>query len=58
MRGDGVGGAAEVPGDGGFGLVAMHRRVGGVGGTVEIESERRAGTALSVSVPAAGGGDG
>jgi signal transduction histidine kinase len=38
--------------DGGFGLLGMRQRVTGLQGTLEIESEPGAGTALSVSVPA------
>jgi signal transduction histidine kinase len=37
---------------GGFGLTAMRQRVEGVAGTLEIESEPDAGTAISASVPA------
>jgi signal transduction histidine kinase len=37
---------------GGFGLTAMRQRVGEVGGTLTIESEQRAGTSISASVPA------
>jgi signal transduction histidine kinase len=38
--------------DGGFGLLGMRQRVAGLDGTLQIESEPGAGTALSVSVPA------
>jgi signal transduction histidine kinase len=37
---------------GGFGLAAMQQRVEGVAGTLQVESEPRAGTAISASVPA------
>ncbi len=36
---------------GGFGLVAMRQRVEGVAGTLQVESEPGAGTAISASVP-------
>jgi signal transduction histidine kinase len=49
IRDDGVGGAA--PG-GGFGLTGMRERLAGLQGTLAIESEAGAGTALSASVPA------
>jgi signal transduction histidine kinase len=38
--------------DGGFGLTSMRQRVGRLAGTLEIESERGSGTAVSASVPA------
>ena len=38
--------------EGGFGLVAMRERIEGVSGTLEIESEPGAGTAISACVPA------
>ncbi len=38
--------------DGGFGLVVMRQRIEGVAGTLEIESEPGAGTAISACVPA------
>lgn len=51
VRDDGVGGAR--PRDrGGFGLTAMRQRVDRLAGTLEIESEPGAGTAISASVPA------
>jgi signal transduction histidine kinase len=37
---------------GGFGLAAMRRRVEGVAGRLEIESEPDGGTAICASVPA------
>jgi signal transduction histidine kinase len=37
---------------GGFGLAAMQQRVEGVAGTLQVESEPGAGTAISASVPA------
>ena len=39
----------------GFGLVAMRQRVEGLSGTLQIESEPGAGTAISACVPVAGG---
>jgi signal transduction histidine kinase len=57
VRDDGVGftvnGHAEGHGDSGFGLLGMRQRVGGLDGTLAIESEPGGGTAISVSVPAA-----
>jgi signal transduction histidine kinase len=38
--------------DGGFGLTAMRQRVNRVAGTLAIESEPGAGTAVSARVPA------
>jgi signal transduction histidine kinase len=58
VRDDGAGftvnGHAQghVHADGGFGLLGMRQRVAGLDGTLAIESEPGAGTALSVSVPA------
>jgi len=55
VRDDGAGFAPDQVrpnGDGGFGLTAMRRRVARVAGTLEIESEPGAGTAISASVPA------
>ena len=62
VRDDGVGfdGAPELSraqrvvqrAAGGFGLAAMQQRVEGVAGTLQIESEPEAGTAISASVPA------
>jgi len=43
---------------GGFGLVAMRQRVEGVSGTLQVESEPGAGTAISVCVPAEPAGSG
>jgi len=40
------------PGDGGFGLAAMRERVLRIAGTLEVESEPGAGTAISACVPA------
>ena len=37
--------------DGGFGLTVMRERMDGVGGTLAVESEPGAGTAISASVP-------
>ena len=65
VRDDGVG-FATVNGtgpsrprdaEGGFGLAAMRQRVQGVAGTLEVESEPNAGTAISAAIPAAAIGD-
>jgi signal transduction histidine kinase len=40
-------------GGGGFGLVAMRQRIEGLSGTLQVESEPGAGTAISACVPAA-----
>jgi signal transduction histidine kinase len=45
-----LGGGSRL--EGGFGLVAMRQRIEGVSGTLEIESEPGAGTAISAYVPA------
>ena len=50
VRDDGVGGATPRPG--GFGLTSMLERVQGLQGSLAIESEPGAGTAVSASVPA------
>jgi signal transduction histidine kinase len=42
--------------EGGFGLVAMRERIEGVSGTLEIESEPGAGTAISACIPAPSAG--
>jgi signal transduction histidine kinase len=50
--------AAPVPAGpphGGFGLIAMRQRIEDVAGTLQVESEPGAGTAISASVPAGGG---
>ena len=39
-------------GDGGFGLVAMRQRIEGLAGTLRVESEPGAGTAISACIPA------
>jgi signal transduction histidine kinase len=39
-------------GSGGFGLVAMRQRIEGLSGTLQVESEPGAGTAISACVPA------
>ena len=56
VRDDGIGfapAARGAPGaHGGFGLTAMRQRVDRLAGTLEIESEPGAGTAISASVPA------
>jgi signal transduction histidine kinase len=44
---------AGVPG-GGFGLVAMRQRIENLSGTLQVESEPGAGTAISACLPAAG----
>ena len=58
VRDDGVGfatvngsGPRRPRAEGGFGLAAMRQRVEGVAGTLEIESEPNAGTAISAAVP-------
>jgi signal transduction histidine kinase len=45
--------AGPGAGGGGFGLVAMRQRIEGVSGTLQVESEPGAGTAISACVPAA-----
>jgi signal transduction histidine kinase len=60
VRDDGAGFAPDrvaPSADGGYGLTAMRRRVARVAGTLEIESEPGAGTAISASVPAVPMGD-
>jgi len=56
VRDDGVGfspgDAGGKAGDGGFGLTGMRRRVQRLAGTLSIESEPGAGTAISASLPA------
>jgi signal transduction histidine kinase len=55
VRDDGVGfdpASLTVSADGGFGLTAMRERVERLAGTLEIESEQGAGTAISACVPA------
>ncbi len=53
VRDDGVGfDLGRVREGGGFGLTSMSRRVSRLAGTLEIESEPGAGTAISASVPA------
>jgi signal transduction histidine kinase len=42
--------------DGGFGLVAMRQRIESLSGTLQVESEPGAGTAISACLPAAGAG--
>jgi signal transduction histidine kinase len=57
VRDDGVGFAVPEPGErrgDGFGLTAMRQRIGRVAGTLAIESEPGAGTAVSARVPAIG----
>jgi signal transduction histidine kinase len=39
-------------GDGRFGLVAMRQRIEGLAGTLRVESEPGAGTAISACIPA------
>ncbi|MWA01793.1 sensor histidine kinase [Actinomadura sp. LD22] len=60
VRDDGTGFAPDrvrPSAGGGYGLTAMRRRVARVAGTLEIESEPGAGTAISASVPAVPMGD-
>jgi signal transduction histidine kinase len=45
-------GAVAAPPRGGFGLLAMRQRIEDVAGTLEVESEPGAGTAISACVPA------
>ncbi|MFL6076567.1 MAG: sensor histidine kinase [Mycobacteriales bacterium] len=57
VRDDGAGFDPALPvpvdgGGGGFGLVAMRQRIEGLAGTLQVESEPRAGTAISARVPA------
>jgi signal transduction histidine kinase len=56
VRDDGVGfdpdGLGRADGDGGFGLTVMRQRVGRLAGTLEVESEPGAGTAVFAGVPA------
>lgn len=57
VRDDGIGFDVPEPGEGrrpGFGLTAMRQRIGRVAGTLAIESEPGAGTAVSARVPAIG----
>ena len=49
VRDDGSGLAGDR--DGGFGLTVMRQRMDGVGGSLAVESEPGAGTAISASVP-------
>ena len=51
-NGAGPGSASGDAASGGFGLVAMRQRIEGVSGTLRVESEPGAGTAISASVPA------
>ena len=44
--------AGHSGGDGGFGLVAMRQRIEGLAGTLRVESEPGAGTAISACIPA------
>jgi signal transduction histidine kinase len=44
-------GRGTRPREGGFGLTVMRQRMDGVGGTLAVESEPGAGTAISASVP-------
>jgi signal transduction histidine kinase len=56
VRDDGAGfdpAGLRASADGGFGLTAMRQRVEGLAGTLEIESERGAGTAISACIPSA-----
>jgi signal transduction histidine kinase len=56
VRDDGVGFDPDRPSavdgrDGGFGLTVMRQRLDRVAGTLEVESERGGGTAVSASAP-------
>ncbi len=58
VRDDGIGLATQANGDGvGFGLIGMRQRVEQLSGTMEIESEPGAGTAVSVTIPIPRGDD-
>jgi signal transduction histidine kinase len=46
-----AGALGDAPPSGGFGLLAMRQRVEGVSGSLQVESEPGAGTAISASVP-------
>jgi signal transduction histidine kinase len=48
--------AAGLTDSGGFGLIAMRQRIEGLNGTLQVESEPGAGTAVSACVPAAPAG--
>jgi signal transduction histidine kinase len=52
FAGDGAGFGGDTRPEGGFGLTAMRERIEGVGGSLAIESEPGAGTAISATVPA------
>jgi signal transduction histidine kinase len=52
VRDDGSGFSPERPG-GGFGLVSMRQRIEGLSGTLQVESEPDAGTAISARIPGA-----
>jgi len=57
IRDDGKGFDPEMnghPAAGGFGLVAMRQRIEALSGTLQIESEPGAGTAISASIPTSG----
>jgi signal transduction histidine kinase len=49
-------GEGDGPAGGGFGLIAMRQRIEGLLGTLQVESEPGAGTAISACVPAAPAG--
>jgi len=51
VRDDGVGFDPDLPEQGGFGLVAMRQRIAALSGTLQVESESGAGTAISACVP-------
>lgn len=55
VRDDGAGFDPSRTRPGGFGLVAMRQRVEEIGGTLQVESEPGAGTAISACVPAESG---
>jgi signal transduction histidine kinase len=56
VRDDGRGFDPAAPpapaGGGGYGLVALRQRLEGLAGTLQVESEPTAGTAISAAVPA------
>jgi signal transduction histidine kinase len=54
VRDDGRGFDPADRGGSGFGLVAMGQRIKGLGGTLQVESEPGAGTAISARVPSGG----
>nr|WP_042179833.1 sensor histidine kinase [Kibdelosporangium sp. MJ126-NF4]ADB02832.1 AzicR1 [Kibdelosporangium sp. MJ126-NF4]CEL14047.1 two-component system sensor kinase [Kibdelosporangium sp. MJ126-NF4]CTQ88413.1 two-component system sensor kinase [Kibdelosporangium sp. MJ126-NF4] len=53
VRDDGGGFDPALPGNPGFGLVAMRQRIEGLSGSLQVESEPGAGTGISARVPLA-----